>query len=165
MRSGLFWLVVVALSLGPLGLGSRVAAAIDYAAAGGSAPTAVRFEIQQLDAGLTYDLTFFGSHKFNTDATTVYSVYTDNTYSTLVDTVSLDVHQSGSPWLHNRDTVATIFNVAPQASDILYVEFTGATGVDAYLNSMEISVVPEPTTFALLGLGAAALVGLRRRKA
>jgi len=37
----------------------------------------------------------------------------------------------------------------------------GATG----FNSFTVSAVPEPTTIALLGLGAAGLLGLRRRKA
>jgi hypothetical protein len=123
-----------AVALGNLGVTN---AAIDFAA---GAPGAVRFEIQQLNPAKTYDLTLYGSHKFNTDATTVYSVYTDDTYSTVVDSVSVDVHQSGSPWLHNRDTVVTITNLSPQTGDILYFEFIGLGGDAGYLNAMEITV-------------------------
>jgi hypothetical protein len=104
-----------------------------------------RFEIQQLDPTKTYNLTFYGSHKFNSDPTTVYSVYTDNTYTALVDSASLDVHQPGSPWLHNQDTNATISNLSPQASNILYVDFIGSSGGDGYLNVLQIEEVPGPS--------------------
>ena len=145
-----------AVALGNLGV---IEAAYDYAAGDGGA---VRFEIQALDPTKLYNLTFYGSHKFNSDDTTLYSVYTDNTYATLVDSASLQVHQPGSPWLHNRDTVATISNLAPQTSDILYVEFVGSLGGNGYLNSMQIEVVPEPATFGLLGIAGAGLFAMRR---
>lgn len=99
------------------------------------------FEIQQLDPTKTYDLTFFGSHKFNTDPTTVYSVYTDGTYTTLVDSVSLEVHEPGSPWLHNRDTVATLTGLAPQTDNILYVKFEASSGDYGYLNALQIEAI------------------------
>ena len=70
-----------AAALGNLGVKE---AAIDFAASPGGADNRTRFEIQQLDPTKTYNLTFFGSHKFSDDDTTVYSVYTDNTYTTLV---------------------------------------------------------------------------------
>jgi hypothetical protein len=123
------------------------------------------FQIQNLDPTKTYDLTFYGSHKFSTDDTTVYTVYTDNTFSVAVDSVSLDVQQPGSPWLHNRDTVVTIPGLSPQVGNILYVGFAGAGGNEGYLNALEITVVPEPTTFALLGLGGVAFALTRRRRA
>jgi hypothetical protein len=144
-----------AAALGDLGI---IEAAFDFAAGDGGA---VRFEIQELDPTKTYNLTFYGSHKFNADPTTVYSIYSDNTYSTLVDSATLNVHEPGSPWLHNRDMVATISNVAPQTDNILYVEFVGGTGDNGYLNALEIEIVPEPS--ALLLALAAAVAGLRRR--
>lgn len=96
------------------------------------------FEIQNLNPTKTYDLTFFGSHKYSTDATTVYLVYTDNTYTTVVDSASLDVQQAGSPAQHNRDTVAMITGLSPQASNSLYIKFVGSNGNSGYLNSMQI---------------------------
>jgi hypothetical protein len=100
---------------------------------------AVRFEVQELDPTKKYTLTFFGSHKYSADATTVYSVYSDNTYTTLVGTASLNVQDPSDPNLHNRNTVATISNLSPQASNILYVQFIGSNGGNGYLNDMQIT--------------------------
>ena len=94
-----------------------------------------------------YNLTFFGSHKFSNDSTTVYSVYSDNTYSTLVDTASLDVQDAGrAVQLHNRDKVATISNLSPQTNNILYVQFVGSTGNLGYLNDMQIEAITTELT-------------------
>jgi len=110
------------------------------------------FEIQGLDPTKTYNLTFYGSHKWG-GVTTVYSVYTDNTYTTLVDSVTLDVVDAASLWLHNRDTVVTLTGLAPQTSNILYVQFAGINSTEGYLNAMQIVEVPEPATLALLLAG------------
>ncbi len=118
-------------ALGNLGITNAV---FDYAA---GSPGAVRFQLQQLNPTRTYDLTFFGSHKYNLDNVTRYSVYTDNSYSTVVATVDLAVGAGSS---HNRDTVATLNNLVPQAGDTLFVEFAGANGNLGYLNAMEIGI-------------------------
>jgi hypothetical protein len=147
-------------ALGNLGVKE---AAFDFAASPGGADNRTRFQIQQLDPTKTYNLTFFGSHKFSTDDATVYSVYTDNTYSTLVASASLNVQQPGSPHLHNRDTVATIDDLPPQADNILYVEFVGSRGSLGYLNAFEITAVPEPNALLLLASSAGLVFGFRRR--
>ena len=149
-----------AAALGNLGVKE---AAIDFAASPGAADTRTRFELQQLDPTKTYDLTFFGSHKFSDNDTTVYSIYSDNTYTTLVASASLNVQTPGSPWLHNRDQVAVINGVAPQASNILYVQFVGSQQGLGYLNSMQISAVPEPSTL-ILALGAMGMAAAVRRR-
>ena len=145
-----------AVALGNLGI---KAAAVDFAA-----EVNTRFEIQNLNPAKRYALTFFGSHKFSTDDATVYSVYTDNTYSTQVASASLNVQTPGSPNLHNRDTVVTLSNLAPQASNILYVQFTGANGHIGYLNDMQIvGSVPEPSSILLAASCLGLLFGFRRR--
>jgi hypothetical protein len=130
---------VDAVALG--NLGGALEAAFDFAAGPSLADNRVRFQIQDLDPAKMYNLTFFGSHKFSTDATTVYSVYSDNTYSTLVDSASLDVQSAAEPWMHNRDMVATINNLSPQADNILYVQFVGSNGDLGYLNDLQIEGV------------------------
>ena len=146
-----------AAALGPLGV---KAAAFDFAAENNC-----RFEIQQLDPSQLYTLTFFASHKFSTDDATVFRVFSDNTYTTQIASVSLNVQTPDSPNLHNRDTVATISNLQPQASNILYVQFSGANGGTGYLNSLQITSVPEPGSLAFLSTGAALLLSLRRQRA
>jgi hypothetical protein len=120
-------------------LGGPLEAAFDFVA-GPDIPNnnQVRFEIQQLDPAKKYELTFFGSHKYSNDATTVYSVYTDNTYTTLVAATQLNVQDPTNPAAHNRDQVATISNLSPQTSNILYVQFIGINGSLGYLNDMRI---------------------------
>jgi hypothetical protein len=81
----------------------------------------------------------------------------------LVDTTSLNVQTPGSPHLHNRDTVATLSSLAPQASNILYVEFVGTNNNLGYLNSLQISAVPEPSALLLLAIGVGLVFGFRRR--
>jgi hypothetical protein len=139
-------------------------AAIDFAASPGGANNNTRFQIQGLDPSKTYTLTLFGSHKFSDNDTTVYSVFTDNTYTTLVDSASLNVQTPGMPWLHNRDTVATIANLAPQASNILYVQFVGSQGGLGYLNSFQLTAVPEPSCLLLTACGVGLVAVVRRRR-
>jgi hypothetical protein len=149
-----------AAALGNLGVKE---AAFDFAASPGGADNRTRFQIQELDPAKRYTLTLFGSHKFSTDDATVYSVYSDNTYTTPVGTASLNVQQPGSPHLHNRDQVATISNLAPQASNILYVEFVGASSGLGYLNAFQIAAIPEPSAILLLATGAGLVLARRRR--
>jgi hypothetical protein len=126
-------------------LGGALEGAFDFAAGfDGVSHFPVRFQIQGLNPTSTYDLTFFGSHSFSNDTTTVYSIYTDNTYTTAVDSTSLAVQDAVMPWLHNRDQVATIEGVSPQADDILYVEFVGETGFGGYLNALQIVATAAP---------------------
>jgi hypothetical protein len=136
---------------------------MDFAASPGGVDNRTRFEIQGLNPLKTYTLTLFGSHKFSDNDTTVYSVYSDNTYATVVGTANLNVQTPGSPHLHNRDTVATIGPLAPQASNILYVEFVGSAGALGYLNSMQLVGVPEPSSLLLMA-SAVGLALINRRR-
>jgi len=147
-----------AAALGNLGVKE---AAIDYANSVGGGQDC-RFQIQGLNTALTYDLTLFASHKYTTDVTTVFSVFNENTYSTLIGTANLDVRDAVDGSLHNRDTVATIAGLSPDANGILYVRFIGTSGAEGYLNSMQLTAIPEPSALLLLVGGAVVLVGFRR---
>jgi hypothetical protein len=81
-----------AVALGALGSTNAV---FDFFSGSG-----VTFELRDLDPDRMYHLSFFGSKKFNTDATTRYSV-TDSKGKVLAS-ADLDLHQPGSPWLHNQ---------------------------------------------------------------
>jgi hypothetical protein len=102
----------------------------------------VRFQVQELNPAATYNLTFFGSHTFSDDSTTVYTVYTDDTYTTAAASTSLLIQD---PFFeHNRDRLATIENVSPQTDNILYIEFVGDLGHGGYLNAMQIEATAGP---------------------
>jgi len=96
------------------------------------------FTVQGFDPAKTYDLTFFGSHKFNAESTTVYTVYSSNDYGTAVVSAELFVHTPGAPWLHNSNKVARIKNIAPQFANSFWIGFQGRNGGDGYLNAMLI---------------------------
>lgn len=153
-----------AVALGNLGVKE---AAFDFAASNAGAPA--QFQLQGLDPTKKYTLTLFGSHKFNFDANTRYQVFNAETYA-LADRIGvadLQVHDPDSPWLHNRDKVATIANLTPDVNGILYVQFEGITdgigGGQGYLNAFQITdVVPEPATLAAMGAAGALLVRRRR---
>jgi hypothetical protein len=121
-----------------------------------------RFEIQQLDPTKRYNITFFGSHKFNGNDITRYTIYTDGSFSTPVASADLFIGTGND---HNQDTVVTINGLAPQTANILYVGFSGAGGGPGYLNALQITAVPEPSTLFLLAGGAAVVFGFWRRGA
>ena len=114
----------------------------------------IHFQLQGLDPTKQYKLTFFGSHKYNANNTTVYGVYSDATYTTLLNSTSLLVGVNAD---HNQDTVAVLNNISPQANTIMYI------GVSGFLNAMQLEVIPEPASVMLVGAGLLALFGLRRR--
>lgn len=147
-----------------LGLLGADAAGYDFAVG-----TQVRFQLQQLNPNNTYDLIFFGSRKYQTDAETVYTTYDDNAYSSLTGSATLAIHDglNGNPQNHNRDTVATISSVSPGADGIIYVQFTGSGGNAGVLNAFSVTgdfnPVPTPASLPLVGLGM--LAATRRRRA
>lgn len=125
-----------AAALGPLGITNAVN---DYY-------VNARFQIQSLDTGRTYRLTFFGSHKFSANTTTVYTLHNDANYTQALRSVSLNVQVPGSSSLHNSNSVAILTNVTPQANGRVYVKFEGDAGSNGYLNAMMIEALTVSTS-------------------
>ena len=98
------------------------------------------FQIQQLNPESTYNITFYGAHKFNNDATTRYTLYTDDTFSVEVTSVELMVGDQNGP-NHNEDMTVTMEGVSPQVDNIFYIGFEGANGLNGYLNCLQIEAV------------------------
>lgn len=145
----------VAINSAALGvLGGSKAAAFDFY-------TNSKFVINALTANQSYEIRLFGSHKYNANNTTRYTLYTDNTFATPITSQTLVV---GVGSAHNESNLAIFSNVAPQGTSI-YIGFEGDGGTGSgYLNALAIVAVPEPSTWALLGIGVlgVALAGHRR---
>ncbi len=93
------------------------------------------FLLQNMNPAHQYSLTFFGSHKYSFNPTTVYSVYSDSNYSTLIASTNLLV---GTGAAHNQDTVAVLSPITPSTNGSLYVKFIAPDGNLGYLNCMQI---------------------------
>ena len=133
--------VVNALKLNPSGALLAINEAVyDYY-------VSAKFEIQGLATNRAYRLTFFGSHIFSTDDSTVYSICADTNYGAAVASASLNVQTPGAAGLCNSNQVAVIGNLVPQTNGVLYVKFLGAGGNAGYLNAMmiETALLPSPT--------------------
>jgi len=142
--------VINAAALGDLGIKS---AAFDFYVSS-------TFTLQNLEPTKTYNLTFFGSHKYNANNTTIYYVCSSDNYDivTAVASASLLVGVNAD---HNQDRVVTISNVVPQFANSIWIKFQGSAGGAGYLNAMKIDVIPEP--MALLG-GFGLVLGLVARR-
>ncbi|MDF7824129.1 carbohydrate-binding protein [Pontiellaceae bacterium B12227] len=116
--------IIDGVALGDLGITN---AAYDYFAG------VETFEIRDLDVSKEYNLSFFGSHKYNTDNITVYSVTDSN--GAVQASANLTVGVGAG---HNSNSVAVIGNVSPEADGTIYVAFVGDSGNSGYLNALRI---------------------------
>ena len=131
-------------ALGNLGVDEAV---FDYAASPilPSEDTRAQFNLQGLDPAKKYNLTFFGSHSYSNDPTTVYKVFSDSGFTAIIGSANLDVQDPLSPGSHNLDKVATINDLSPNVEGILYVQFQGLTGNLGYLNDMQVVGIANTT--------------------
>ncbi len=151
-------------SLGPLALGQ---AAIDFFQSNNGATGVGRFQLQQVTAGQSYNLTFYGTKQYVSagNEQTRYSVFDDSLYTSLLGTGSLTTGTTGDGG--NGNSVLTLENlVGPSnANNIFYVQWEGVNdSTMGYINSMSIEAVPEPSTYALLAVAGAAFAGYRLRR-
>jgi len=109
------------------------------------------FEIQNLYPSRTYTLTFFGSHSSSPSDYTVYSIFTNSSYTMLEAAVSQYVQYPAAPSVPNSNMVASA-TVLPAANGILYVQFLGTNTVGGgvgtgqaggYLNCMQVTQGPS----------------------
>lgn len=111
--------------------------------------------INQLSPAKHYRLSFFGSHQYNTSATTIYTLYGSNpgdaaNRSNAVTLSSTNLHVNDGPidgnfWQHNKSRTAEL---AISNRSSVYIGFIDEDGSSSgYLNAMSIEEldIPAPT--------------------
>lgn len=121
------------------------------------------FVMSGLDPNLTYDFSFFGSRWGSGTRTTTYSITgLSGTSSVNLTTTGTDIGVGG--YDGNNDTIASLTGISPLGDGSVTIGLAIVEGGFAYLGAMQVTAVPEPSTFVLafgiLSLGA---VLLRRR--
>ena len=109
------------------------------------------FELQNLYPSREYTLTFFGSHSQSPSDYTVYSIFTNNTYSLLETAVAEYAQYPATPSVPNSNMIVTA-TVLPWTNGTLYVQFLGTNtvgggigtnGAGGYLNCMQVTQGPS----------------------
>lgn len=125
-----------------------------------------QFKISGLIAGQTYDFSIFASRTATDNRYTQFTITGDSVLTQAVQTSGTNLSGTGL----NYSTTPWDFSILPNAQgEITFAYRVGAaTGSNkfAYINSMSISTIPEPSAGTLLGLGLLAFTlarTMRRR--
>lgn len=173
----LSYATAVATNSASLGVGSapapfNVTTAYEDAifSTGTTAGTGITVRFAQLDLTKTYKFTLFGSRSTADSRTTNFEMVGATTATGSLQTSGTNIGGSGINYNNSNVLVlGGLSGIAPNGSSQIDLTFY-ATSTDvnkfAYLNSMQIEIIPEPTTTAMLGLGllSTALVVFRRRR-
>ncbi|MEM6820633.1 MAG: PEP-CTERM sorting domain-containing protein [Verrucomicrobiota bacterium] len=104
----------------------------------------------------------FESGRIRFDNTNYENAITTTGFNTV--TLSLNFDTLQSTLLVNSSALATAGFVSDTQGYLDLVRLTKNSGVNYLVDSITVSQVPEPSTYALLGLGALGLLILRRRQ-
>jgi hypothetical protein len=128
-----------------------------------TAADTITFTLSGLLATETYDLTMFASRDAAGTRITDYTV----TGSGAPVTLSLQTSGTGLGGVginHNIANTVNFSGIAPDVNNQISVSIDINSGGFAYLNAMQITVVPEPASLSLLLLGGFLLSVIRRGK-
>jgi len=132
--------------------------------------TTISFKFSGLDNTKTYNLDFFGSRTTATDRFTDYTVSQTVATTNATDGTTVSLQTSGDEIGGtgvdaNIANIATVAGFTPTAGGEIFIDIDVGSGGFAYLNAMQLTVVPEPSSYALLaGLTALAAIAIRRRR-
>jgi lysophospholipase L1-like esterase len=129
---------------------------------GGDDDMAGGFMLDGLDPNLSYDFKFFGSRTTTETRITEYTVTGANSQSVLLQTSGTNIGSNGS-YDGNDDELAKVTGVRPDAFGQIFVDLTLIQGSFAYINAMEVTATPEPSTL-LLALTCVTGLGLFNRR-
>lgn len=130
--------------------------------------TTLTFTLGSLDSSKTYNLTFFGTRETTESRSTRYTV-SSAAGSQIATLVTSGSGVGDGNYNGNNDTLATFSGLSPivvtNVSSSISFSVSPEISNFGYIGAMQIDVVPEPSTYALLFFSSAALAArfLRRR--
>lgn len=135
---------------------------------GTTSGTGITIRLSQLDLSKTYKFTLFGSRSATDSRTTNFSISGASTVAGTLQTSGTNLGGAGNNYNNSSVLVlGGISGLAPNVSsqiDITFYATSTDTNKFAYLNSMQVEVIPEPATWALLTFSLTAVMVLRRRR-
>jgi hypothetical protein len=118
-----------------------------------------------LSASTSYTFSIYGARDATETRITTYSILNDSAGSPLdsgtLTTSGTGIGSSGENY--NNDALLAL-TATTDADGELFLQYQATTGSFGYLNAVQITQEPEPSTFALLAIAASGLIFLRRRK-
>lgn len=135
---------------------------------GTTAGTGITIRFSQLDLTKTYKFTLFGSRSATDNRTTNFEMVGASTSTGSLQTSGTNIGGAGINYNNSNVLVlGGVSGIAPNGSsqiDLTLYATSTDTNKFAYLNAMQIDVIPEPTTWALLAAGLTTVVIFRRRR-
>lgn len=128
-----------------------------------TAADTISFTLSGLSASETYDLTMFASRDATGTRITDYTV-TGSGAPVILSLQTSGTDLGGVGINHNMASTANFSGIAPDVNNQITVSIDINSGGFAYLNAMQITVVPEPASLSFLLLGGLVLRLTRRRK-
>ncbi len=121
------------------------------------------FMLDGLNPNLSYNFKIFGSRDTTETRITEYKVTGANAQSALLNTSGNNIGSNGT-YDGNDNHVAQILGVRPDAFGQVFVDLTLIQGSFAYINAMEITATPEPSTLLLMLICSGGFGSLHRRR-
>lgn len=115
-----------------------------------------------LDVNELYEIVIFGAREATQTRITDYDVIGASTLSGSLTTSGTGIGTGGANY--NNNSLFTVASIAPDANGRITIEYSVNTGDFGYLNAVQLTQIPEPSTLMLFGIAGIALFSVARRR-